>query len=492
MSVQYLVDYENVHEAGMYGMDKLAAEDCVYIFHTSATDRISLSRLDNVRAWVKVIPVPPGKESLDKHLGSFLGYLIGKGEEDTRYAIISHDAGYRPLADFWNRSFQKADKVQCIHGINYTLGIVNPDTWVSIPADYSQQRYAIREFILRVYSKYANKKLCDAPCMLISELCSRLNSLKEYKQELIRTGKKPMKYLTDECRDILWFRRQWGQDWAFLLCEPVTDEKHANQKEELPKESDLPAEETGAEAEAVLVASIPPDEPASEEELPDIMAIGDLSIDDEPGITDEPEKTTAEETTEGVTDTAVQAVSGQDYSNPPFEPDPPAQQESSKKELTEADLRAIAEDCFRYAGLLCRNDQGHVRASWLRDQLKRYPEFRTFLKESGMKPIPYLQHLLEGNMEFYQEKGAYWVFPVKENELARKKRKFFEIAFRSIRQKLTDGGIDLNAADEIAGICMRANSETEPRKMIHTLLCQRFGNKTGAKYYRQAVKYISA
>ena len=61
MSVQYLVDYENVHEAGMYGMDKLAAEDCVYIFHTSATDRISLSRLDNVRAWVKVIPVPRGR-----------------------------------------------------------------------------------------------------------------------------------------------------------------------------------------------------------------------------------------------------------------------------------------------------------------------------------------------------------------------------------------------------------------------------------------------
>lgn len=34
MSIQYLVDFENVHEAGLYGMDSLTAEDGVIIFHT--------------------------------------------------------------------------------------------------------------------------------------------------------------------------------------------------------------------------------------------------------------------------------------------------------------------------------------------------------------------------------------------------------------------------------------------------------------------------
>ena len=50
MSVQYLVDYENVHEAGLVGMRTLTSEDSVFIFHTSPNDRISLSSLDDVSA----------------------------------------------------------------------------------------------------------------------------------------------------------------------------------------------------------------------------------------------------------------------------------------------------------------------------------------------------------------------------------------------------------------------------------------------------------
>jgi len=487
MGVQYLVDYENVHELGLCGMDRLAAEDCVYIFHTSVSDKISLSSLDNVRAWVKVIRVPPGKESLDRHLGSFLGYLIGRGEEDTRYAIVSRDAGYRPLADFWNLSFRKTDKTLCITSISCAPGILSYYDGSSVFADSPAPRDTIHEFIIRTMREEGSPALFNGKCMLVSDLCFRLNSLPEYNYERARLEKRPLQYLEDECRDILQIRRQDGKEWAYLLTAQTGT--LANQEEDQFKPS-LPAKET----EAVLAVSIPADDSVPEEDLPDIMELGDLSIDDGPEASVGPEELAAKEAAEDMTETAVRADSEQDYATPPFEPDPPAQQETPKKELTEADFRDIAEDCFRYAGLLCRNDKGHVRASWLRDQLKRYPEFRTYMQKSGMKPIPYLQHLLEGCMEFYQEKGAYWASAVKEseNELARKRRKFFEIAFRSIRQRLTDGGIDLNAADEIAGICMRANSETEPRKVIHTLLCQRFGNKTGAKYYRQAVKYIKA
>ena len=108
MSVHYLVDYENVHETGLAGMDKLTAEDCVYIFHTSAADRISLSRLKNVQAWIKVIFVPPGKQSLDMHLGSFLGYLIGRGKDEDIFAIVSHDTDYTLLCQrFGNKAGAK-------------------------------------------------------------------------------------------------------------------------------------------------------------------------------------------------------------------------------------------------------------------------------------------------------------------------------------------------------------------------------------------------
>ena len=179
MSVHYLVDYENVHEVGLAGMDRLAAEDCVYIFHTSASDRISLSRLENVQAWIKVISVPPGNQSLDMHLGSFLGYLIGRGNDDDIFAIVSHDTDYIGIVRFWNRSFQTPDKVKCIHGINYPLMLSDPESSALVYEENVSPRAAVHEYILRVFSNEAEISKWDGLCMQVSLLCDRLNRLRE-------------------------------------------------------------------------------------------------------------------------------------------------------------------------------------------------------------------------------------------------------------------------------------------------------------------------
>ena len=122
----------------------------------------------------------------------------------------------------------------------------------------------------------------------------------------------------------------------------------------------------------------------------------------------------------------------------------------------------------------------------------KYPEYRIAQRESGMKPISYLQHLLKDCLEIRREKGIYWVSGVNGtvDGLAVRKMNFYMTAVGIIRQKLTDAGIDEAVANEIAGICMRSDTGTEPRKEIHSLLCRQFGNKIGAKYYRQAVKYV--
>ena len=462
MSIHYLVDYENVHEIGLSGMDRLAAEDCVYIFHTSASDRISLSRLENVEAWIKVISVPPGNQSLDMHLGSFLGYLIGKSNDDDIFAIVSHDSDYVGIARFWNRSFQTPDKVKCIHGINYPLGLSDPESSALIYEDNVSPRAAVHEYILRIFSKEAMTSQKDGPCMQLSLLCDRLNSLPEYKQERSRLCLKPRQYLEEECSDILWIRKMYGVDWAYLLAAPVG--------EDIPVVAAVP--EDGSEVADRIPESGAPADPM-EENLPDIMAIGDLSIDEGP---EAPE------------------TDDEEYADSPIDPDLPVE----NKTLTEADFISIAQECLRSADLFSRNDQGHVRASFLRDELMKHQEFRTVLKESGMKPIPFLQHLLEGVIEFRREKGIYWAgaanakVNARDAVLLERKRHFYETAFGRIRKQLTDAGMDEAVADEIAGICMRSEAAAEPRKEIHTFLCQRFGNKIGAKYYRQAVKYICA
>lgn len=127
------------------------------------------------------------------------------------------------------------------------------------------------------------------------------------------------------------------------------------------------------------------------------------------------------------------------------------------------------------------------------------PEFRSSLKESGMKPIAFIQQRFEDSIRIRREKGIFWAADEKECEkkerdaiVAERKQQFLEKACNNIRNRLSDAGIDQNVAEEIAGICMRFDSDGERRKTIHLMLCQRFGPRTGAKYYRQAVKYISA
>ncbi len=91
----YLIDFENVKEDNLLGA-KLGEFDQVHIFSTENVPKISI-RLLSVFNATKVFShvVAVGKQSLDMHLVSYLGYLLGKNEnEKARYIIISQDTDY--------------------------------------------------------------------------------------------------------------------------------------------------------------------------------------------------------------------------------------------------------------------------------------------------------------------------------------------------------------------------------------------------------------
>ena len=508
MGVQYLVDYENVHETGLNGMDKLTPEDSVFIFHTSKNDRISLSRLDNVQAWVRVIMVPPGKQSLDMHLGSFLGYLIGKENAEMRFAIVSLDSDYRKIAEFWNDSYQSPDKVRCIPGINYPLvpavsaamslapAASPPSSDERVLPETLEARFAIRDFLIRTILQFGVKNLGNAPRMLVSEICGRLRKLTAYVQERKRLCKQPMQFLIEECADTVLVRREWGQDWAILLAEPQEDMVYLSVEGDKTEPAG-PEYKVAVSVDAVPECSAPTDavpvddtsmevahlEAAAEETLPVNLDIGDLGVNDEPVSMDATEEITA------VTESSTELVSAE------------ASEEITTvtESLAEQSILSVALDCIHGTEDSERNDEGYIRASALRNRLMTIPEFRSSLKESGMKPIAFMQKHFEGSIRIYREKGIFWAADEKECEkkerdaaVARRKQQFREMARDNIRNRLSDAGIDQNVAEEIAGICMRFDSDGDRRKTIHLMLCQRFGPRTGAKYYRQAVKYISA
>lgn len=98
----YLIDLENVHRNGLAGCQHMKPDDRCMLFYTCHVNR------NKIKEWAKDCTgivsyhqVPSGKESLDRHLISCLGFLMGIGSKTDSYVIISCDKGFVPVVKFW-------------------------------------------------------------------------------------------------------------------------------------------------------------------------------------------------------------------------------------------------------------------------------------------------------------------------------------------------------------------------------------------------------
>ena len=99
----YLIDYENVNGSGLEGCNKLTETDHIIIFFTKNAMKINMSDIsDHGNAELKMIEISPGKQSVDMHIGSYLGYLLGVNRgRDCRIVIISGDQDFDHMLRFW-------------------------------------------------------------------------------------------------------------------------------------------------------------------------------------------------------------------------------------------------------------------------------------------------------------------------------------------------------------------------------------------------------
>lgn len=209
MSTVYLVDYENVHEHGIYGMRMLPVEDTVFIMYTENADKVSLDCFDNVKAYYRVIRVPAGNQSLDMHLSTFLGYLIGSEEDaETKYVVISNDTDYQGIINFWMTRYSTPDKVTRQRYIGDTGVCSDPILQPEVPeyckpVPRANRRDVIRQCIRQVFVREGEKDEWGCLRIQLSLLCARLNALPAYQQEKKICGKKPQQFLTEDFPDLL-------------------------------------------------------------------------------------------------------------------------------------------------------------------------------------------------------------------------------------------------------------------------------------------------
>ena len=100
----YLIDYENVSDAGLVGVDQLTENDIVVIFYGSKVKTVAYESLIAITSSAACIEhmkaEKTAKNYLDFQLTTYLGYKLGQSSYDEIY-VISKDSGFDAVVDFW-------------------------------------------------------------------------------------------------------------------------------------------------------------------------------------------------------------------------------------------------------------------------------------------------------------------------------------------------------------------------------------------------------
>lgn len=101
----YFVDYENVHENGMRGLEQLKPQDTLCLLYSNSAQSLTIdtmSVLTQKGVKIKYFKcLNSGKNYLDFQLATVCGLMAGS-LPDTDFVIVSGDKGFKALVDFWD------------------------------------------------------------------------------------------------------------------------------------------------------------------------------------------------------------------------------------------------------------------------------------------------------------------------------------------------------------------------------------------------------
>ncbi len=101
----YLIDYENVHEKGLTGIEQLKSTDVLCLLYSDAAQSLTIDTMQLLTksgAEVQYFKcLGSGKNYLDFQLSTVLGLMAGS-RGDNEFVIISGDKGFQSLVDFWD------------------------------------------------------------------------------------------------------------------------------------------------------------------------------------------------------------------------------------------------------------------------------------------------------------------------------------------------------------------------------------------------------
>jgi hypothetical protein len=154
----YLIDFENVGLKGLEGAEKLTTHDHVHLFSTRNAPKITTAILANFNGTnLLVHEVPAKSQSVDMHLVSYLGYLLGSCKPVPKIVILSNDTDYDDIVQFWKTELNVAVKRRDKFGESKPAASAKAGTKASVAAKPSTKEKTAAS------AKTATKEKAAAP-----------------------------------------------------------------------------------------------------------------------------------------------------------------------------------------------------------------------------------------------------------------------------------------------------------------------------------------
>lgn len=191
-----MIDYENVGRTGLSGCDKLGKTDHIHVFYTKNAKGTDWDIYNNHgEAELVVHEVPAGDESLDMHLVSYLGYIIGinNREKNCRYVIVSKDKDYDNVIKFWKNEAKVEGSRRLT--VKQAAPTKNPTATKASPsktsvktnkADKTKLNQEVQQALSKAETPYDSKAINNIASIVVSCFGS-MNFLRDVHNEL---GKK--------------------------------------------------------------------------------------------------------------------------------------------------------------------------------------------------------------------------------------------------------------------------------------------------------------
>lgn len=189
----FLIDYENVGNAGMKGCDYLDTADRLIIFYSDAKKHMEQRMLENITVSGCAFEIcklcKTGKNALDFYIASKLGELFGEGYDDLA-VVVSNDSGFQAVRDYWEK--RAAHKRRVILAASVEDGIVSGNENNERTRQLRKQREKLS--IGGYYSAYMERKRTKAALQELFEGTPYENKIEEI-QNMIQGKEKNAKVI---------------------------------------------------------------------------------------------------------------------------------------------------------------------------------------------------------------------------------------------------------------------------------------------------------